>query len=141
MYIFLDVDGVLNTKNDWKIPYTLNKKNIEYFCNYAKKVDGKVVLISSWRTGFSLFGKNAPYIEELINCFNEYDVQIVGRTVQSISRDAEILDYIQKHNVSEYIIIDDDVSLYHNLYSHLYLVDANYGFQKSDIKAIRRSGL
>ena len=26
MYIFLDIDGVLNKKEDWKHPFTLNKK-------------------------------------------------------------------------------------------------------------------
>lgn len=37
-YIFLDIDGVLNTENDWKRPFPLNKKCIKR-CNFKITAD------------------------------------------------------------------------------------------------------
>lgn len=37
MYIFLDVDGVLNKKSDWKTSYYLNTENIDNLSGFSKK--------------------------------------------------------------------------------------------------------
>lgn len=78
MYIFLDIDGVLNTTSDWKELYILNKKNIQAFATFVKKYNNvKIILTSSWRTGWN---KNielcTPQIKKLMFLFNEYNLTI-----------------------------------------------------------------
>ena len=59
IYIFLDVDGVLNTKADWKNMFSLRNECISSFNNYLTELsaenDIKIILSSSWKKGFSYY--------------------------------------------------------------------------------------
>ena len=59
MYIFLDIDGVLNCKADWNKPYTINNKCLDNFVKLCKDLSKKygvvkIVLTSSWKEGFDI---------------------------------------------------------------------------------------
>ncbi len=68
MYIFLDVDGVLNTETDWgRKVYSLNQNCINAFCRLIKSIpDPKIVLSSTWRNGIARDGSTVVHIDDLI---------------------------------------------------------------------------
>ena len=107
IYIFLDVDGVLNKKSQWNtktISNQLNQSNqttqnssqktilddecIKNFCEFVNQVkdkykkDVRIILSSTWRIGFvgSKMEFNSTYIKELENKLGKYNVEISGKT-------------------------------------------------------------
>lgn len=65
MFIFLDIDGVLNKESDWSKQFSLSSDCIRRFCE--KYREARIILISSWKNGFisSHNEKNTPQIKEL----------------------------------------------------------------------------
>ena len=47
MFIFLDIDGVLNKESDWSKPFSLSSDCIRRFCE--KYREARIILISSWK--------------------------------------------------------------------------------------------
>lgn len=134
--IFLDIDGVLNTKESWKIPFSLDKNCIKNFCafiNYCKK-DPKIVLTSSWKTGFSSLPEyETPQLQSLRKELAIYNVSLFGRTKDFGNRIAEINDYLQNHKVESYAVIDDDPDEYTRKYlKKVSLINADTGFTEKD---------
>ena len=68
MYIFLDVDGVLNTETDWaRKVYSLNKSCVDAFCRLVKSIPNpRIVLSSTWRNGLARDGSTAVHIDDLM---------------------------------------------------------------------------
>lgn len=131
MLIFLDIDGVLNRQKEWKKPYTLNIINIERFCAFAKKNQGKVILTSSWRSGFisSHHPGNTPQIKELERIFDQFDIRILGKTpILHKKRDEEIREFLKKHPTDDYIIVDDDKAEFGQITEKNMFVDCRKGF-------------
>ena len=143
MYIFLDIDGCLNNKNDWKVPYTINKSCLLHFSALCEAVNKKydlvkIVLISTWKEGLDK-DNNSPQIQYLIDTLSIYGLTINDKTisVKGKTRQEEIEHYIRRNNEKEYIIIDDDKSLYYNCnIINIYSPDYNTGLVKKDIKNI-----
>jgi len=135
LYILLDIDGVLNTKNDWGTPYFLNDKNVEAFCETFQK-DGKVILISSWRLGF--VSRNNPsnsiQIKNLENKLSKYGMVITGVLNYNGNRGKAVYEFVKSH--PDTICIDDDISEYvgYEDIKNLVLIDCKYGFRKGDYK-------
>ena len=145
MYIFLDIDGVLNKEIEWKKMFSLNNECIEAFSDFVKSIKDencRIILSSSWRTGYSNVGNNAPYIIELQKRLSDYGLQISGKTpvLDNGTREDEVKQYIERYNIKEndYLIIDDDASLYTNKCKKLYLVNSKTGFTKKDMKKIMK---
>ena len=124
--IFLDVDGVLSTFNEYyrnrkkfwdkyefadtlKLPYEFNKGCVKVLNEILEISDADIVLSSDWRTHWNL--------EELGNIFEfnkiikrPIDVTEVFPTSFSYlekNRAHEIDIYRQKHNLKNYVIVDD----------------------------------
>jgi len=138
MIIFLDIDGVLNTKKEWNKPFTLNKNCLHAFNNAltecAQRDSIRIILISSWRIGFSQYeDRCAKYISELNHSLPS-NIKIWGKTKELNNRSEEILDYITSHkfNIHKCIIIDDDKSLYPSLPKEINTlwINPNEGFSK-----------
>lgn len=117
-FVFLDVDGVLNTENQWKHPYSLNDTCIAAFAGYIHSLptnDIKIILTSSWKNGFDFAGNHTPQIRELVNKLAVYGLTITSKT-ENIGDDraVEINDYIKKHHLEQFqcIIIDDDPNIF-----------------------------
>lgn len=140
MFVFLDVDGVLNRKEDWKVPYTLNNECIDNFAQAVKGFDIKIILTSSWRKGFISRGNqnNLPQIKALEKKLLERGLSITG-TVDKLnpSRMGAIQDFLKVHP-GEYIILDDDLSEYSSRPQKLYLIDCRTGISKKDVVKIRK---
>lgn len=132
MFLFLDIDGVLNTKADWKRMYTLRKENIENMCRDYP--NSKIILISSWKLGFisSKNPSNSAPIKELESLLNN-GVRIVGKVDSTKKfRDEQIAEYIKERPViQEYLILDDDLTEYSSSFTkdkHLHIVNCNTGY-------------
>lgn len=136
IYIFLDVDGVLNTRTDWKRPFTLNKKCVDRFndklSTIKKKYDVKIILSSTWKNGF-VSNNHAPHIKDLMS---QLECEIIGKTDDMNNRAAEINSYIAKHklNPDRCYCIDDDRSLFKKKCNfHLIFTDENTGYNNESI--------
>ena len=144
MYIFLDVDGVLNTEADWKKRvYSLNTNCVAAFCRLlANLPEPKVVLSSTWRNGIARDGTTAVHIDDLIKSLKPAGIRTLDKTgvAPDGSRSKEIDHYLRRHPADRYIILDDDANLFDKKEStpHLYLTSAKTGLTDADVKKILR---
>jgi len=124
--IFLDIDGVLNCietfiqtngfrkayinfyKNNYNIDYLFQEQMLEIdfkkvmvLKEIIEKTNAKIVVTSAWR-----LLRTYPLIEEKLI---EIGLPIIGVTKRLKNRGEEILDYINEHEIKEYIIIDDEI--------------------------------
>ena len=141
-YIFLDVDGVLNCKSDWKRPFSLNKSCILAFSELCKLIGKPVCILSStWRAGLSKY-ISSEQVDNLLKKLSEEGISISDSTpVSSKSRQEEIAYYLKRHcdNTDRYLILDDDKSLFPNPDSiNLYITDHLTGLTKKDLPKIRK---
>ena len=134
--IFLDIDGVLNTKETYDNMYRTNgflsamevpidKFRLEYLKTIIDETDAKIVLSSSFRHFFikeegkiiptSIKGKN------LHNWFLKYGIDIYDITpTNGYTREEEIKEWlINNEEVEDFIIIDDDPTIFEDLSSKL----------------------
>lgn len=149
MYIFLDVDGVLNRKSDWTRPFSLNPECIKNFIellNYIEVPDVKIVFSSSWRNSIARDGSKAAHVEDLMKMLEAAGINTIDRTANAPdgSRSKEIDYYLRRHESDFYIILDDDPGLFdegtHT--KRLYVTDSSKGLTQHDVvQIIRRFGL
>ena len=138
MIIFLDIDGVLNKKSQWKNMFSLDDVCIKEFCIFAKKINAKIVLTSTWKNGFveSKSKNNSLQIQKLEIYFTSYGLEIIGctPTLPGRTRDKEIERYIYLNNVSEYLVVDDDRLLFEKVNKSFYFINPLKGFTSKDRK-------
>ncbi len=116
--IFLDIDGVLNVNESGRDRFgRLFHKQFENNLGYIIEQTGaKIVISSSWRmSGLKIMQemwKERQIPGEVIGItpFETYVVENeTGKFYDSISRGEEIQLWIDKHNVTNYVIIDDNI--------------------------------
>lgn len=142
MYVFLDVDGVLNTEKGWeKRIYSLDPCCVAAFCRLIRGVaNPKIVLSSSWRNGISRDGTTAVHIDDLINALSPVGIRELDKTGVSPdgSRTKEIKHFLKWHPEDDYIILDDDPTLFDQKTDtpHLYLTSSKTGLTDNDVSRI-----
>ncbi len=118
--IFLDIDGVLVTRNSIKYQYLnfpdetnirFSKKAVKNLNKLIRLTGAKIVISSTWRLFHSL--------EKLQNIFEEQKIKgkIISTTSvekatieEDIPRGQKIADWLEQHpEVEQYVIIDDDI--------------------------------
>ncbi len=142
MYVFLDVDGVLNTVADWgRKVYSLDQNCVNAFCRLIKSIpDPKIVLSSTWRNGIARDGSTAVHIDDIIKALKPIYTKTLDKTAVSPdgSRSKEIDYYLRRHPEDTYLILDDDPTLFEagkNTH-HLYLANAKTGLTDKDVDVI-----
>ena len=112
MYVFLDVDGVLNTESDWgRKVYSLNGDCVAAFCRLLSCLhEPKVVLSSTWRNGIARDGTTAVHIDDLLKALEPTGIMSFDKTgvAPDGRRTKEIDYYLRRHPEDQYIILDDD---------------------------------
>lgn len=119
--IFLDVDGVLNCADG---KYELEPGMVENLSRLVDVTDAKIVLTSSWRVFFTR-DKNGNLVDsklyqygkpgkasKLIDILAKYGLEIFD-TVADIDhanahRGEEIRNWLETHDVDNFVILDDD---------------------------------
>lgn len=127
MFVFLDIDGVLNTESDWNRLYTLNLRCVEAFVRKYK--GSKVILTSSWKNGYSpIFNNCSEPIQDLISVLSDGGVSVVGR-IDDGPRDTMIAKFVKDHNLKSdsYIILDDDRSEFNSHTENLIIINSKTG--------------
>lgn len=142
MYYFLDIDGVLNKESDWRKPFTLNDSCVSCFAEIIKKDSSPhIILSSTWRAGYTNKGEKTS--DDQFSKLSEYGITIEGTTpISSKTRQEEIEYYIRKNSVKDYVILDDDESLFPwPERINLYLTDYKTGLTGKDARTIIRKYL
>lgn len=117
-YLFLDIDGVMNSFDDYNmtgkeflkklndISFILNKKQINILNQIIEEYNPIIILSSYWRTRYSTKEINKIFKQ------NDFIGEIQDKTDEKgeehKERWAQIKRYIDKHNVKNFIILDDD---------------------------------
>lgn len=115
--IFLDIDGVLRThKSDLENSIILNQEipirvydrrfdsksvnNINYIVHYT---GAKIVVSSTWRNNFS--------IQELKEIFRDRGItaEVIDKTDIGLTRGEEIREWLDRNEITNYVVIDDQV--------------------------------
>jgi hypothetical protein len=142
MYIFLDVDGVLNTEVDWaRKVYSLDSRCVASFCKLLNRVNNpRIVLSSTWRNGIARDGSTAVHINDLIEALAPAGIISLDKTgvAQDGSRTNEIDHDLSRHPKDDYVILDDDPDLFDqkDKTPHLYITSAKTGLTDADIARI-----
>lgn len=135
LYVFLDIDGVLNREADWKYMYSLNQKCIKEFARALRRCkEVRIVLTSTWRHGFAYEQECEPHIKELQQALGKYGLSIYAKTpiCPLGNREDEIDKFIETYEVENYVIVDDEISLYHGISRDFFLTDSRKGFTRKD---------
>ena len=116
--IFLDIDGVLRTDKsdkDWSVRLNLpipkrvfdrnfspkSVSNINYITGLTRS---KIVITSTWRTNFNLSELKKIFINQGI-VGDVIDIT----TINGLNRGEEIQEYLDTHDIDNYVVIDDQV--------------------------------
>lgn len=112
-YIFLDIDGVLNSKHTKaKGPYGnpgIGKKHLEILKTIVDKTDGEIVLISDWRLSFlpnDHMSDMANYISKKLESVG-LSMTIVSENPCYENRSDEISEWMLNNPTKKFIILDD----------------------------------
>ena len=100
IYIFTDIDGVLNTINrrDW------NSSSIDLFDDLCNEFNLKVVVTSSWRVN------HTKHELQRIFEYNGLTSEIFDYTpVLNLGRGEEIQSYLTENPCDDYLILDDNI--------------------------------
>ena len=158
--IFLDIDGVLNTK--WwytqmdrntpkdKYGYAFDPRSVANLQKIVDETGSDIVISSSWKS----FG-----LSELEEMWQDRELpgKLIDITPNSVSdemflnadldhmelfhiRGMEIKEWLDKHgkNVSHYVIIDDMDNFLLDQKSHFVQTDPEVGITKGDVKKVVR---
>ena len=134
--IFLDVEGVLNTKETYDriyrqcghttmIDVEIDKFRLEYLKTIIDKTGAKIVLSSSFRYFFYKDGKEMlPKTlkgKKLYDTLKGYGIEIYDITpTNSETREEQIKNWLAtKTNIESFVIIDDDPTVFDELYDNL----------------------
>ena len=136
---FFDIDGVLNISSDWSRPFTFRKALVSNLCTLAKEKNLDLIMISSWRKGFSasMPEDSLPHIKRLEEAMAESGMVIKGKTpvFKGNVRDIEIRKYLSYHPYNRCIVIDDDRSEYFSMDGFIFvLTDPAKGFDAAALK-------
>lgn len=119
--IFLDIDGVLNHHSDSGeacrepdlFPLRIGKiQNLRFLLS---RVDGRVVISSSWRTRMRDNPVLCPVRRALLRCGLDTNL-IIGRTGEHGTRGELILDWVRVHRAEKWVVLDDQA---HDFRNHL----------------------
>lgn len=127
--IFTDIDGVLNVnyKKKWK------KSCVDLYNKITEELNLYTVITSTWRI---------PYdIDKLNEIFRNQGItrKILGTTIllQPSIRGLEILEYIERNNIREYCITDDNITNITGYVNNIVHINNDYGITEKDINYIR----
>jgi hypothetical protein len=129
--IFLDVDGVLNSKQDGKSIKLRTDSHFRLLQEIIKATGAKIVLSSSWRAGFTK-ARNT-----LSNRLGEYGLEIMDSTpvLSRLScRGDEIRQWLQDsgQSVKRFVILDDDADMAEFTDTNLVQTDSEVGLQERE---------
>lgn len=135
--IFLDVDGVLTTHTDEVRVlvkgqlHPFNQSCVSVLNDIIEEVKPCLVLTSSWRNLYSYDDLEENFFQNQV-CTQP--IAVTGTTPNN-DRYAEIMEFVEKYNIPNYVILDSN-SLYNFPESHFIKTDPAKGLQKEHMPLI-----
>lgn len=130
--IFLDIDGVLNTSFTRERNEVVDEFRVVFLAEVICKTCAKIVLTSTWRYNFDkeIFSLKpiSKNTKELVKVLKKYKIKIndLLPDTPNEQRAEDILDYIQKHHVTQFVILDDELFTYQPLSLNKHLVKTEF---------------
>ncbi|MCR5785303.1 MAG: hypothetical protein K6G40_06660 [Eubacterium sp.] len=117
-YIFLTVDGVLNTIEQIQTrKFTIDPEKLRYFSILCKVYGGSVVVTSSWSRAYNATDpkKSTAEFKELLRYFKKYNITFAGITpvLNGRKKGEEIKRFLENHSCEDYIILDNTSAGYY----------------------------
>ncbi len=135
IYIFLDVDGVLNNQNHYKKQHKkykaryccenmpFNPRSLKNLKRIIKKTDAQIIVSSSWR-------RSDRAMAVLEARLAEYGIKIKSKTgYNSGNRGLEIKEWLSEYGMKRYIVADNN-KIYYPDYVYLIIDDETYDLNK-----------
>lgn len=119
--IFLDIDGVLNTSFTKYRDEILDDFRLDYLAKIVNKTRAKIVLTSTWRynirKNFFSFKAYNNSTKKLIELLKERGLKISELLPDTPNnrRAEDILEFIKKNKVTNFVILDDELFNYNSL--------------------------
>jgi hypothetical protein len=154
--IFLDIDGVISTykqysmnrtkfrkKYGWadelKVPYPFDKKCVDILNEIIDKTDCEIVLSSDWRRHWNLSDLDKIFKHNLVkrSPVDTTPIDPITFSNSDMNRFHEIIEFIKKHDLKNWVIIDDlKVGYYldENTKERFFLTNDREGIKKSGLK-------
>ena len=158
--IFLDIDGVLNSYSTNSVYRSksrcgsitgIDKDKVRRLATIVEKTSAKLILISSWKTGWvpnkhyniheeDILFPHAKYLDNHLK--KKGGLRIYDKTKEKdpMMRGSGIRDYLQAYpEITEYVVLDDEIFPDYKecgIFPHLVLIDGCFGLQDSDISHI-----
>ena len=106
-----------------------------------KREPVEIVLSSTWRAGLAKDSDGTLRTgtgDILVKALQDHGLKISDVTPFSDrTRQEEILYYVRRHGITEFLTLDDDDSLFQDPQAvHLHLVDYRLGLTKKDVRRI-----
>ena len=131
IYVFLDIDGVLNAPGDKNIVYNMIEVNkLNMFIRFVNEVDANVVITSDRR----LYKEEVYSIKLALSKCKNVDILSDKRFFRH--RGQEIEHYIRENNIYNFVIfddVDDGISQIENLKDKFILVNYLSGLKEEDV--------
>ena len=129
--LFLDVDGVLNSRKDGNSIKLSTDSHLRLLQEIVKATGAKIVLSSSWRVG------PAKAFRNLNNRLAEYGLEIMDSTPVlpgSSCKGDEIRQWLSDNgqSVETFVILDDDEDMAEFTDTNLVQTDSEYGLQDKE---------
>ena len=126
--IFLDIDGVLAPIQRWDRYGDLDPACIEVLNQIVARGGAEVVVSSTWR-----YGKTVGELQAMLAAagFRGRVVDTTPTGPPGASRGDEISAWLEQHDVSGYVIIDDHLDM-GTLRTHLVQTQPAHGLRPSD---------
>ena len=131
VYVFLDIDGVLNAPGDKIIFEMFEEKKLALLIDFIKEMKASLVITSSRRT----YPSDLKIINNIFSPVCEVGVLSEKRLFKY--RGEEIDFFIKQNKIKKYVIFDDNdggISRIEELKKHFILIDYLTGLTLSDIK-------
>lgn len=136
--IFLDFDGVLNsnkyfTSTKQESPFFLEDEKMHLLKQIIDQTNAKVVLSTSWR---EIWDTDLEIAKKLKDYFIQFDIDVYSITpCIEYNRVLEIKDWLNNHQVSSYVILDDILGPWFDLEEHVVVTNIDgHGLTEDDVK-------
>lgn len=113
IYLFLDVDGVLNrdsTKERCCGCLGIEPEKVQHLKYIVEQTGAQIILTSTWKYGWEPINKsmNDDFAVYLDKALNDAGLEIVGKTDDNCNdRGAGIVDWLRQHPARAWVVIDD----------------------------------
>lgn len=149
-YLFLDIDGVLNSK-DWyryywnndfvkthpEYDYDIDFRAVKRLNKIINKTNATVVLSSTWRMNLKDTNRRLKKAGATFDTVNKIDGYEYSVNDEHPTRGELIEKYINEFPCNNYVIIDDDEDMTDNQLPHFIHTDSWVGLTDKDVdKAI-----